>query len=188
MASRTHKPVRPRVAHASNAIPVGRQTPTAYGDAKESFMWRIDEDDQDGNWMEDKVRMVGVQRGFVHTRVDPTWASPVPTLPLSVPPPPYLHGSPASGTARVPAPLWKRRVVRRVRKYPRDQAIVSASPCLLSILLMRNSPFDNIYTPHSILPPCRLSSIAAVMSSELYRHSNSDAVLSPRGRLASCSS
>jgi hypothetical protein len=91
--------------------------------------------------MEDKVRMVGVRRGSVHTRVDPAWASPGHPLPLSVPPRPDLPGSPASGTPRVPAPRWKRRVVRRVRKRPRYSIRVSASACLLSMRRVADDPF-----------------------------------------------
>jgi hypothetical protein len=82
--------------------------------------------------MEDKVRMVGVRRWLIHTRVDPTWASPKPPSPLSIPPRPYLPGSPASGTTRVPAPLWKRCAIRRVRKCPRCRVSALASTCLLS--------------------------------------------------------
>jgi hypothetical protein len=84
--------------------------------------------------LEDKVRMVGVRRWFVHARVDPTWASPGPPSPLSVPSRPSLPGSPASGTARVPAPRWKRRAIRRVRKRPRYGSSASASTSLLSML------------------------------------------------------
>jgi hypothetical protein len=84
--------------------------------------------------MEDRVRMVGVRRWFVHTRVDPTWANPGHPSPLSVPLRPYLPGSPVSGTARVPAPLWKRRAIRRVRKRPRYRVYAAASITLLPLL------------------------------------------------------
>jgi hypothetical protein len=122
-------------------------------------------DDQDGSWMEDKVRMVGVRRCFVHTRADPTWASPGHPLPLSVPPRPSLPGSPTSGTARVPAPLWKRRVVRRVRKRPRCQVVASASIVLLSIHPMRGNPFSKICATYSILTAIQLSSTGPLISS-----------------------
>src|SRR5919108_1075438 len=118
--------------------------------------------------MEDKVRMVGVRRYVVHTRVAPAWANPGHPLPLSVPPRPYLPGSPASGTARVPAPLWKRRVVRRVRKRPRYSVRVSASACLLSSFLMGNNPSSDICADDSILTATQLSSIGGVMSSHPY--------------------
>ncbi len=91
--------------------------------------------------MEDKVRMVGVRRDFVYTRVDPTWASPQHPLPLSVPLRPDRPGSPPSGTARVPASLWKRRAVRRVRKRSRNRVVVSASACLLSMRRVADDPF-----------------------------------------------
>jgi len=84
--------------------------------------------------MEDRVRIVGVRRWFVHTRVDPTWANPGHPSPLSVPLRPYLPGSPVSGTARVPAPLWKRRAIRRVRKRPRYRVYAAASITLLPLL------------------------------------------------------
>ena len=140
------------------------------------MLWRTDEDDQDGSWMEDKVGMVGVRRCFIHTRVDPTWASPGHPLPLSVPPRPHLPGSPASGTARVPAPLWKRRVVRRVRKRPRYRVRVSASACLLSIFPMRNNSSGKICADYSILTATRLSSIESTMSSHPYLRGSTDAI------------
>jgi hypothetical protein len=84
--------------------------------------------------MEDKVRMVGVRRWFVHTRIDPTWANPGHPSPLSVPLRPYLPGSPVSGTTRVPAPLWKRRAIRRVRKHRRYRVYAVASIILLPLL------------------------------------------------------
>jgi hypothetical protein len=92
--------------------------------------------------MEDKVRMVGVRRWFVHTRVDPTWASPKPPSPLSIPPRPYLPDFPASGTTRVPAPLWKRCAIRRVRKCSRCGISAIASTCLLSSLVTRDDLFS----------------------------------------------
>ncbi len=126
--------------------------------------------------MEDKVRMVGVRRYFVYTRGDPAWASPEPPLPLSVPLRPSLPGSLPSGTARVPASLWKRRVVRRVRKHPRYRVRVSASACLLSIFLMSNNSSSKISADHSILTATRLSSIERVMSSDPYLRGSTNAV------------
>ena len=104
--------------------------------------------------MEDKVRMVGVRRWFVHTRVDPTWANPGHPSPLSVPLRPYLPGSPASGTARVPAPLWKRHAIRRVRKRPRYRVYAAASITLLPLLGAADETFakfiEVLYTyPHA---------------------------------------
>jgi hypothetical protein len=84
--------------------------------------------------MEDKVRMVGVRRCAVHARVDPAWANPGHPSPLSVPLRPPLPGSPVSGTARVPAPLRKRRAVRRVTKCPWDNGHAAASVTLLPAL------------------------------------------------------
>jgi hypothetical protein len=104
--------------------------------------------------MEDKVRMVGVRRWFVHTRVDPTWANPGHPSPLSVPLRPYLPGSPVSGTARVPAPLWKRRAIRRVRKRLRYRVYAAASITLLPLLDAADETFTKfaglLYTyPHA---------------------------------------
>src|SRR5919109_537763 len=81
--------------------------------------------------MEDKVRIVGVRRRFVRASVDPTWASPGHPSPLSVPLRPDLPSSPASGTARVPAPLRKLHAIRRARKCPRYGVYASASISLL---------------------------------------------------------
>ena len=119
--------------------------------------------------MEDKVRMVGVRRYFVYTRVDPAWASPEHPLPLSVPLRPSLPGSPPSGTACVPASLWKRRVVRRVRKRPRYRVRVSASACLLSIFPMRNNSSGKICADYSILTTTRLSSSESVILKFQYK-------------------
>lgn len=107
--------------------------------------------------MDDKVRMVGVGRSIIPARVDPTWASPGHPSPLSVPSRPCLPGSPASGTARVPAPPWKRRAVRRVRTRPRHGSSASASTSLLSRPAMSHgtaAEFDMLlYTcPH---PPVK---------------------------------
>jgi hypothetical protein len=110
--------------------------------------------------MEDRIRMVGVRRCFVHTRVGPTWVSPGPPSPLSIPPRPYLPDSPASGTARVPAPPWKRRGIRRVRKRPRCRVCASASISLLSILATIDDPSNKICMSYFILTTIHLSSIA----------------------------
>jgi hypothetical protein len=108
--------------------------------------------------MEDKVRMVGVRRWFVHTRVDPTWANPGHPSPLSVPLRPYLPGSPVSGTARVPAPLWKRRAIRRVRKRTWYRVCAAASTTLLPLFGMADETFTKfaglLYTyPHTPVKP-----------------------------------
>jgi hypothetical protein len=109
--------------------------------------------------MEDKVRMVGVRRWFVHARVDPTWVNPNPPSPLSIPPRPYLPGFPASGTARVPAPLWKRCAIRRVTKCPRCRLSALASTDLLFNLVTGNVPFSKIDVSYSILTRIHLSSV-----------------------------
>jgi hypothetical protein len=83
--------------------------------------------------MKDKVRMVGVSRGLVHVRIDPTWADPRHPLPLSVPLRPYLPSFPLSGTARVPAPLWKPRAIRRVTHRPWYRVYTAASKVLLPV-------------------------------------------------------
>ena len=109
--------------------------------------------------MEDKVRMVGVRRWLVHTRVDPTWANPRHPPPLSVPPRPSLPGFPASGTARVPAPLRKRRAIRRVRKRPRCRVYAPASTTLLPMLDVIDETFTTfaclLYTyPQAAVKRC----------------------------------
>jgi hypothetical protein len=48
-----------------------------------------------------------VRRDAAHMRVGPTWASPMPPSPLSGACHPFLPGSPAPGTPRVPAPTGK---------------------------------------------------------------------------------
>jgi hypothetical protein len=110
--------------------------------------------------MEDKVRMVGVRRWFVHARVDPTWVNPNPPSPLSIPPRPYLPGSPASGTTRVPAPPWKPYPIRRVRKWRRCKRAAFALTCLLSNLVTGNDLCNKICVSYSILTRIYLSSVA----------------------------
>jgi hypothetical protein len=102
--------------------------------------------------MQDRVRMVGMRRWFVHTRVDPTWASPGHPSPLSALPRPDLPGSPASGTARVPVPAGKRRAIRRVRRRPRCRVSASASAYLLSLRDATDEPSRQIaYATVSLL-------------------------------------
>lgn len=115
--------------------------------------------------MEDKVRMVGVRRWFAHTRVDPTWANPGHPSPLSVPLRPYLPGFPVSGTARVPAPLWKRRAIRRVKKRPRYRVYAAASTTLLPLFGTADETFAKfagpLYTyPHAPVK-CRASNCSS---------------------------
>jgi hypothetical protein len=115
--------------------------------------------------MEDKVRMVGVRRWFVHTRVDPTWANPGHPSPLSVPLRPYLHGFPVSGTARVPAPLWKRCAIRRVRKRPRYRVYAAASTTLLPLFGTADEIFAKFVGPLYTYPHAPVKHRASKCSS-----------------------
>jgi hypothetical protein len=109
--------------------------------------------------MEDKVRMIGVRRYFVHTRVDPAWANLGHPSPLSVPLRPSLPGFPVPGTARVPAPLWKRRAVRLLKRCARDDGNTTPSTTLLPVRGMVDRPCAKfaglLYTyPQVSVKPC----------------------------------
>jgi hypothetical protein len=118
--------------------------------------------------MEDKVRMVGVRRCFVDTRVDPTWAVPRHPSPLSLPLRPSLPGSPASGTARVPAPRRKRRAIRRAKKRPRYSVCAAASVTLLPLLGAADETFANfaglLYTYSRVAVKRRTAECGAVLA------------------------
>jgi hypothetical protein len=123
------------------AVQDGRRGPAARHHVFKK-VWESRERQKDGGEVEDRVRKVDVEQRIVHARIDPTWADPGHPSPLSVPWRPCPPGSPASGTARVPAPQRKPGAIRRERKRPRCgvSASASANPFSTCVRSTRHPP------------------------------------------------
>jgi hypothetical protein len=85
--------------------------------------------------VEDKVRMVRVQRILAHAQVDPPGINPEHPSPLSAPRCPALPRLSASGTPRVPAPSGRSSALRHERPDWPSHRSASTSPHLLAGLV-----------------------------------------------------